>query len=176
MSRPLRTECAHGLSRVASRGDGREDIYLTDADRELFLSVLAETHERFNWVIHAYCLIDNHYHLLVQTPEGNLSQGMRQLNGVYTQRFNRKHGRVGHVFQGRYKAIIVQKESYLLELARYIVLNPVRAHMVRAARDWPSSRYRATSDQADSPPWLTTTSILSAFGQRRALADRKSTR
>ncbi|OFZ97179.1 MAG: addiction module toxin RelE [Betaproteobacteria bacterium RBG_19FT_COMBO_58_11] len=170
MSRPLRIEFAHGLYHVTSRGDGREDIYLTDADRELFLSVLAETHERFNWVIHAYCLMDNHYHLLVQTPEGNLSQGMRQLNGVYTQRFNRKHGRVGHVFQGRYKAIIVQKESYLLELARYIVLNPVRAEMVRAARDWPWSSYRATSDQADSPPWLTTTSILSAFGQRRALA------
>lgn len=170
MSRPLRIEFAHGLYHVTSRGDGREDIYLSDSDRELFLEVLSETLDRFNWVIHAYCLMDNHYHLLLETPDGNLSKGMRQLNGVYTQRFNRKHGRVGHVFQGRYKAIIVQKESYLLELARYIVLNPVRAEMVRSAKDWPWSSYRATSDQTDSPPWLTTTSILSAFGQRRAQA------
>ena len=95
--------------------------------------------------------MDNHYHLLVETPDGNLSKGMRQLNGVYTQRFNRKHKRVGHVFQGRYKAIIVQKNSYLAELARYIVLNPVRAEMVRSARDWPWSSYRATADMADGP-------------------------
>ena len=92
---------------------------------------------------------------------------MRQLNGVYTQRFNRKHKRVGHVFQGRYKAIIVQKDSYLLELARYIVLNPVRAKMVRAAKDWPWSSYRATADMADRPDWLTTDVILAQFGQRR---------
>ena len=170
MSRPLRIEFAHGLYHVTSRGDGREDIYLTDADRALFFEVMSEVHDRFNWVIHAYCLMDNHYHLLVETPDGNLSKGMRQLNGVYTQRFNRKHGRVGHVFQGRYKAIIVQKESYLLELARYIVLNPVRAEMVRSAKDWPWSSYRATSDQTDAPPWLSTASILSSFGQRRAQA------
>jgi putative transposase len=79
--------------------------------------------------------MDNHYHLLIETPEGNLSRGMRQLNGVYTQTYNRSHCRVGHVFQGRYKAILVEKESYLLELARCIVLNPVRAGMVRTARD-----------------------------------------
>lgn len=143
MARPLRIEFAHGLYHVTSRGDGREDIFLEDADRELFLEVLSESVDRFNWVIHAYCLMDNHYHLLIETPDGNLSQGMRQLNGVYTQRFNRKHKRVGHVFQGRYKAIIVQKDSYLLELARYIVLNPVRAEMVRTAREWPWSSYRA---------------------------------
>ena len=170
MSRPLRIEFAHGLYHVTSRGDGREDIYLDDSDRELFLEVLSETVDRFNWVIHAYCLMDNHYHLLVETPDGNLSKGMRQLNGVYTQRFNRKRKRVGHVFQGRYKAVIVQKDSYLLELARYIVLNPVRAEMVRSARDWPWSSYRATADLAPGPEWLTTTSILSAFGQRRAQA------
>ena len=170
MSRPLRLEFAHGLYHVTSRGDGREDIYRGDDDRELFLAVLSETVERFNWGIHAYCLMDNHYHLLIETPDGNLSKGMRQLNGVYTQRYNRKHKRVGHVFQGRYKAIIVQKDSYLLELARYIVLNPVRAAMVRSARDWPWSSYRATADMVDGPNWLTVDPVLSAFGQRRAQA------
>ena len=170
MSRPLRIEFAHGLYHVTSRGDGREDIYRDDTDRELFLEVLSDTVTRFNWLIHAYCLMGNHYHLLIETPDSNLSKGMRQLNGVYTQRYNRKHKRVGHVFQGRYKAIIVQKESYLLELARYIVLNPVRAEMVRTARDWPWSSYRATAEMVAAPPWLATEPILSAFGQRRAQA------
>lgn len=170
MARPLRLELAHGLYHVTSRGDGREDIYRDDADRELFLAVLSDAVERFNWVIHAYCLMDNHYHLLIETPDGNLSQGMRQVNGVYTQRFNRKHKRVGHVFQGRYKAIIVQKDSYLLELARYIVLNPVPAEMVRAAKDWPWSSYRATADMAEPPHWLTTDIILAQFGARRGQA------
>jgi putative transposase len=137
MSRPLRIEFAGGLYHVTSRGDGREAIFLTEEDRRLFLSVLSEVVRDFNWAVHAYCLMDNHYHLLIETPDGNLSKGMRQLNGVYTQRFNRQHGRVGHVFQGRYKAIIVQKESYLLKLARYVVLNPVRARMVRSPAEWP---------------------------------------
>lgn len=170
MSRPLRIEFAHGLYHVTSRGDGREAIYFSDADRELFLEVLSDTCERYNWVIHAYCLMSNHYHLLIETPDGNLSKGMRQLNGVYTQRLNRKHGRVGHVFQGRYKAIIVQQDSYLQELARYIVLNPVRAQMVRVAEEWLWSSYRATAAMVPCPVWLRTDPILSAFGQQRAQA------
>ena len=170
MSRPLRIEFAGALYHVTSRGDGQEDIYLDDADRELFLDVLGEVSERFNWTPHAYCLMGNHYHLLLETPDGNLSKGMRQLNGVYTQRFNRKHKRVGHVFQGRYKAIIVQKQTYLLELARYIVLNPVRARMVRSAKDWPWSSYRATAGMADALPWLATDWILSAFSDKRSEA------
>lgn len=173
MSRPLRLEFHGGLYHVTARGDGREDIFLVDADRTLFLDVLAQATERFNWAAHAYCLMGNHYHLLVETPEGNLSKGMRQLNGVYTQRFNRRHRRVGHVFQGRYKAIIVQKESYLLELARYIALNPVRACMVRSASDWPWSSYRSTAGQADTPDWLSTDWILSAFSVRRDEAIQK---
>jgi REP element-mobilizing transposase RayT len=95
--------------------------------------------------------MDNHYHLLVETPDGNLSKGMRHLNGVYTQRFNRQHGRVGHVFQGRYKAIIVQKDAYLLELARYVVLNPVRARMVHTSDQWLWSSYRATAGLCEAP-------------------------
>lgn len=170
MSRPLRLEFHGALYHVTSRGDGREDIFLNDADRALFLDVLADVVGHFNWSVHAYCLMGNHYHLLVETPDGNLSQGMRQLNGVYTQRFNRRHQRVGHVFQGRYKAIIVQKDSYLLELARYIVLNPVRARMVRSAREWPWSSYRATTALTDTPPWLMTDWILCAFSTRRSRA------
>ena len=170
MSRPLRIEFAGALYHVTSRGDGQEDIYLDDRDRELFLEVLGEVSEQFNWTPHAYCLMGNHYHLLLETPDGNLSKGMRHLNGVYTQRFNRKHKRVGHVFQGRYKAIIVQKQTYLLELARYIVLNPVRARMVRNAKDWPWSSYRATAGIADAQSWLTIDWILSSFSDKRSEA------
>jgi len=163
-------EYAGALYHVTSRGDRQEEIYLDDTDREQFLVVLGEVCERFNWVLHAYCLMTNHYHLLIETPDRNLSKGMRQLNGVYTQRVNRRHKRVGHVFQGRYKAIIVQKDSYLLELARYIVLNPVRARMVRSAQEWPWSSYRATIDQANRQDWLTTDWILSAFGGKKSAA------
>jgi REP element-mobilizing transposase RayT len=166
MARPLRIELPGALYHVTSRGDGREDIFLAPGDRRLLLDVLAGVRERFNWVIHAYCLMTNHYHLLVETPDGNLARGMRELNGVYTQRFNRVHGRVGHVFQGRYKAILVQKDAYLLELARYVVLNPVRAGLVRAAKDYPWSSYRAMTHQAATPPWLETRVILAAFGEQ----------
>ena len=171
MARPLRIEFAGALYHVTSRGDGRDDIYLDDEDRELYIELLCEVCERFNWSLHSYCLMSNHYHLLVETPDGNLSKGMRHLNGVYTQRFNRRHSRVGHVFQGRYKAIIVQKESYLLELARYIVLNPVRAQMVRSAKDWPWSSYRATAGFIDSNTfrtWLTVNWILSSFSDKKS--------
>jgi putative transposase len=155
---------------VTSRGDGREAIFRGDGDRLVFLEVLAGVWERFNWVIHAYCLMTNHYHLLIETPEGNLAKGMRELNGVYTQRFNRIHRRGGHVFQGRYKAILVQKETYLLELARYVVLNPVRAHMVASAGDYPWSSYRAMIGDVAPPDWLETRAILNLFGQAEGQA------
>ncbi|MDZ7662082.1 MAG: transposase [Thiohalophilus sp.] len=168
MARPLRIEFAGALYHITSRGDRQEEIYLDDADRQTFLDILADVCDRFNWAVHAYCLMSNHYHLLVETPDANLASGMRQLNGVYTQRTNRRHHRVGHVFQGRYTAIIVQKENYLLELARYIVLNPVRARMVHSAQEWPWSSYRATAGQVTRPGWLTTDWILAAFGTRKS--------
>jgi REP element-mobilizing transposase RayT len=173
MSRPLRIEFAGALYHVTSRGDGREAIFLGDEDRHRFLDVLSDLVHDFNWAVHAYCLMDNHYHLLIETPEGNLSKGMRHLNGVYTQRFNRGHGRVGHVFQGRYKAIIVQKESYLLELARYVVLNPVRAHMVHTPDQWSWSSYRATARLCEPPLWLTVDWLLTAFSEHRGEAIRR---
>ncbi|MGF1614267.1 MAG: transposase [Gammaproteobacteria bacterium] len=151
MARALRIEFAGALYHITSRGDGREDIYAGEDDRKVWLEILRQVCERFNWTIHAYCQMGNHYHLLVETPDGNLAKGMRQLNGVYTQRFNQIHNRVGHVFQGRYKAILVQKESYLLELSRYVVLNPVRARMVRTARNWVWSNYRQRSAWLQRP-------------------------
>ena len=170
MARPLRLELAGGLYHVTSRGDGREDIYLSDTDRLAWLEIFTQVCQRFNWICHAWCQMDNHYHLLIETPEANLSQGMRQLNGVYTQYFNRSNGRVGHVYQGRYKAILVEHDSYLLELARYVVLNPLRANMVKRLDQWPWSSYLATCGQVDVPAWLNTDGLLSQFGKRRAQA------
>lgn len=170
MARPLRLEFAGALYHVTARGDRREDIYEDDEDRELFLSVLAHVVRRFNWLVHAYCLMSNHYHVLIETPDGNLSQGMRQLNGLFTQKTNQRHERVGHLFQGRYKAILVQKEDYLLEVARYVVLNPVRAGMVKRAGDWRWSSYLATVGASAKPDWLTTDWLLAAFGGNRTRA------
>jgi REP element-mobilizing transposase RayT len=173
MSRPLRIEFAGALYHVTSRGDRREDIYVDDVDRTMWLNVLEQVCHRFNWAVHAYCLMSNHYHVLVQTPEGNLSGGMRQLNGVYTQRANQRHRRVGHVFQGRFKAVLVDREAHLLELARYVVLNPVRAGIVADARAWRWSSYRATLGDEPAPAWLEVDSLLAQFGTRRTIALRR---
>lgn len=170
MARPLRIELAGGLYHVTARGDRREDIYLDHGDRRAWLALLGQVCERFNWRCHAYCQMTNHYHLVLETPEGNLSQGMRQLNGVYTQTVNRVHQCIGHVFQGRYKAILVERDSYLLELARYVVLNPVRAGMVEDAGQWTWSSYRATAGEVAAPSWLETDWLLSQFGRRRKRA------
>lgn len=170
MARPLRLELAGALYHVTSRGDGREDIYLDENDRLMWLEVLGQVCQRFNWRCHAWCQMSNHYHLVLETPEANLAQGMRQLNGLYTQRFNRAHERVGHVFQGRYKAILVEKDTYLLELARYVVLNPVRARMVRSARAWSWSSYRAMTGAEAAPAWLERDWLLGQFATQRRRA------
>jgi len=167
MARPLRIEYPGALYHITARGNAREDIFWDEGDRETFLEVYAQVSRRVNWMCHAYCLMANHYHLVIETPEGKLSQGMRQLNGVYTQRANRTHGRTGHVFQGRFTAILVEREAYLLELCRYVVLNPVRAGLVRSAREWPWSSYRATAGQAAGTSWLTTDWVLGHLGRTR---------
>ena len=170
MARPLRIELAGGLYHVTSRGDRREAIYRDDRDREAWLGLLREVCERFNWRCHAWCQMTNHYHLVVETPEANLSAGVRQLNGVFTQQFNRRHGLVGHLFQGRYKAILVERDVYLLELSRYVVLNPVRAAMVPDASAWPWSSYRAMVGRQSAPTWLETDWLLGQFESDRSLA------
>jgi putative transposase len=156
MARPLRLEFAGAVYHLTARGNGRAAIYRDDADRALFLRTLAATIERRRWLCHAFCLMTNHYHLLLETQGPTLSRGMRDLNGIYTQAFNRRHRRPGHVFQDRFKAILVERDSHLLELCRYVVLNPVRARMVRDAADWPWSSYAATAGLAEAPAWLTT--------------------
>lgn len=164
MTRPLRLEFHGAVYHLTARGDQREDIFLDDADRLIFLDLLAKEVHQQHWRLYAYCLMSNHYHLLIETPEGNLVNGMRRLNGVYTQVFNRRHGRVGHVLQGRYKSILVDKDAYLLELARYIVLNPVRAGMAQRVEDWPWSSYAITASKRESPGWLDAEWIVKQFG------------
>ncbi len=175
MARPLRLEITGGLYHVTSRGNRRELIYEGDEDRSLWLETLSRVCARHNWRVHAYCLMDNHYHVVIEIAEGNLSKGMRQLNGVYTQAFNRRHNRVGHIFQGRYKAILVEKEAYLLELVRYVVLNPMRAHMIKNIDNWPWSSYLATTGKRDAPEWLEVDWLLSHFGKQRKKAREKYT-
>jgi len=172
MARPLRIEYAGALYHVTSRGNAGNRIFKIDKDREYFLDLLGFIIERFHWLCHGWCLMDNHYHLILETLEGNLSRGMRQLNGIYTQKYNWKHGKTGHIFQGRYKAILVDKESYLLELCRYVVLNPVRANIVQRPQDWKWSSYRSTAGRAKSPQWLTADWVLAQFGRSRKRAQR----
>ena len=173
MARPLRIEFPGALYHVTARGNARQAIFLDDQDRRRFLDVLARVVSRFHLVLHAYCLMDNHFHLVVETPEANLSKAMRQLNGVYTQAFNRRHGRVGHVLQGRFQAIVVDRDSYLLQLCRYVVLNPVRARRTRQPDTYPWSSYRATGGLVPAPPFLTVDWLLSQFGRQRLPAQRK---
>jgi REP element-mobilizing transposase RayT len=173
MARPLRIEYDGALYHVTSRGNDRKLIFKDDSDRKLFLNTLARVTQRCHWICHVYCLMNNHYHLVIETPDGNLSKGMRQLNGVYTQAFNKRHGRLGHVFQGRFKGILVQKDTHFLEVCRYVVLNPVRAKTINHPRQWKWSSYRATAGMVEAHGCLTVDEILSHFGRRKAVAQEK---
>lgn len=173
MARPLRIEFPGAVYHITSRGNAKQNIFLDENDLKEFLAILCHVVRRYNWLLHAYCLMNNHYHLIVETPEGNLSIGMRQLNGIYTQRFNKRHDRVGHLFQGRYKAIIVDREGYLLELCRYIVLNPVRAGLTRDPNEWKWSSYRSTIGKTKPIECLSINWILSQFGQNVSKAKRE---
>ncbi len=173
MARPLRIQYDGAVYHVTSRGNEKKDIFKGPSDRSLFLDILSRVNTQCNWLCHSYCLMDNHYHAVIETPDGNLSEGMRQLNGIYTQAFNRRHKRVGHIYQGRYKSILIQKETHLLEVCRYVVLNPVRAGIVQTPEEWQWSSYRATAGIKEVHPCLTRDWVLGQFGNRRKQAERR---
>jgi REP-associated tyrosine transposase len=165
MARPLRIQFAGAVYHVISRGVARQRIYVDDEDHRAFLSILNRTGRRLRWRIWTYCLMPNHYHLLVETPEPNLARGMHDVNGTYSTTFNNRHDRIGHLFHGRYKALLVDKDRYLLALSRYIVLNPVRAGLAAGPEHWRWSSYRALLGAPDSQMSLVETfRILHLFG------------
>lgn len=170
MARPLRIEYPGAWYHVMNRGAGRQPVFNDDAQRAYFLSLLGETQMRFQAEWHAYCLMGNHYHLLLRTPEANLQRIMRHVNGVYTQYFNRGENRDGPLFRGRYKAILVDAEAYWLRLSRYIHRNPLAAGLVRELVDYRWSSYRAYIGLEATLPWLRTEYVLGAIGQRRLQA------
>jgi putative transposase len=173
MARPLRIEYPGAFYHVTARGNEQKDIFKSQRDREKFLCYLEMATERYGAVIHAYCLMNNHYHLLLETPLGNLSQIMKHINSAYTTYFNVKRKRAGHLLQGRYKAIIVDADEYATELSRYIHLNPVRVGSVEKPEDYRWSSCASYTGDATAPAWLKTDFILSCFGSREAAAQKK---
>jgi putative transposase len=169
MARPLRILAADALYHVVARGNAKMAIYCDDIDRCRFLRILEIVVERYRLECHAYCLMSNHYHLVIRTLDPNLSSAIQYLNGVYAQSWNKRHTRVGHMFQGRFKAQLIEQEGYFLEACRYVVLNPVRAGLVERADEWLWSSYNATAGLAPRPRLLTTELIL---GSRSAGSSR----
>ncbi len=167
MARPLRIEYPGAFYHVTGRGNEKKPIFLSDEDRKKFLSLLESSVERYKAIVHCYVLMDNHYHLLLETPQANLSAVVHYINGNYTSYFNKKHDRCGHLFQGRYKAILVDKDAYAVELSRYIHLNPVRAGFGERFTDSLISSLFAYAQLTGRFPWLTTSFILSYFGRTK---------
>ena len=141
MARPLRIQYPGAFYHVTARGNEKKAIFISNRDRVKFLSYLESAHDRYSAIIHVYCLMSNHYHLLVETPRGNLSQILHHINGAYTTYFNIRRERAGHLFQGRYKSILVEKDAYCIQLSRYIHKNPVRAGLVNMPSEYPWSSY-----------------------------------
>ncbi len=160
MTRPLRLRIPGATHHVFARGIERQSIFRDPSDRQSFLSILAKVAHQERLRCHAYCLMGNHYHLILETERGSLSDAMRDLNGLYAQRFNRRHERTGHVFEGRFQSRLVDSEAYLLEAVRYVLLNPVRSGEVARAEDWLWSSYRATLGLAPAPSFLTLDTAL----------------
>ena len=166
MPRTLRADHAGAFHHVMARGNRGAEIYLDDIDRRSFLTLLAEVVVRAGWRCHGCCLMSNHFHLLLETPAAMLGEGMRNLNGIYTQRFNRRRRQRGHLFEGRYKSVLVEREAHLLELIRYLALNPVRAGLVKNPQDWQWSHHRAYLGLSAVPDYLTRAWMLSLFAGR----------
>ena len=173
MARALRIQYEGAYYHVTSRGNERKPIFRNKGDREGFLAYLKSAHLRYGAVVHVYCLMDNHYHLLLETPKGNLSQIMRHINGAYTTYFNVKHKRAGHLFQGRYKALLVHADAYAGELSRYIHLNPVRAGMVEMPDQHRWSSYQYYMGNKKKPAWLRVDFILDYFGSELRSSQKK---
>jgi putative transposase len=171
MARPQRLEFPGAIYHVTSRGNEQQDIFADNEDRDFFLGILSKVVHRYNWVCHAYCLMDNHYHLVIETLDAKLSIGMRQLNGIYTQNFNLRHDREGPVMHGRFKAILLQRDPFLLEMCRYVVLNPVRTRTVRQPEKYRWSSYRCTAGLEDAPDFLSTEWVLRQFGKQKKSAE-----
>ena len=171
MARQLRIEFPDALYHVTSRGNEQRPIFRSNHDREAFLGFLGEAVVRFGWSLTAWVLMTNHFHLVLQTPEPNLSRGMQWLLGSYVSWFNRRHHRSGHLFAGRFKARLVEKETYLAEVIRYVILNPVRAKMVARPEQYRWSSYAATAGQALAPAWLDIRSIHALFDRERETAE-----
>ncbi|HBK35170.1 hypothetical protein A2239_04080 [Candidatus Uhrbacteria bacterium RIFOXYA2_FULL_40_9] len=173
MARALRIKYPGAVYHITSRGNKKEPIFYNPKDRLAFFSTIKSVIKLHNWICHAYCLMDNHYHLLIETPDGNLSDGMRDLNSNYTQVFNKTHSTVGYLLQGRFHSFIIEKETYLLEVARYLVLNPVRAQIVQHPKDWEWSSYNATCGLSHGESFLTTDGILAMFSIDKAKAQQQ---
>ncbi|MES2321358.1 MAG: transposase [Pseudomonadota bacterium] len=171
MSRPIRLQFPGALYHVTARGNRRAPIFHDEKDRRAWIGILRDTCVQFHLELHAYCQMTNHFHLMLETPEGNLSRCMHALNGEYARYFNRRYKTVGHLFQGRFHAVLVQKDSYLLELTRYILLNPVRAGITREPDEWMWSSYHWMVSKG-APPWLHVDWLLSQFGSGRIQAIR----
>jgi REP element-mobilizing transposase RayT len=168
MARPLRVQFPGATYHGIARGLVARRLFTDDLDCYGFLVLFARAVKRFDWVCHAFCLMTTHYHLALETNDANLSRGMHWLNTCYAQRFNARHGSRGHVFDGRFKAVVVERDSHLLELARYVALNPVRARLCRQPEDWPWSSYAATAGLAPHPSFLTSDVLLDQFANDRA--------
>ena len=173
MARPVRIAYPGAFYHITSRGNEKKDVFKSQLDREKFLSYLESATSRYGALIHAYCLMSNHYHLLLETPSGNLSQIMRHINGAYTTYFNVKRQRSGHLFQGRYKAILVEMDEYAKELSRYIHLNPVRAKLVDTPDEYRWSSYPYYIGLKKPPEWLVRDFILGYFGKKISSAQKQ---
>jgi putative transposase len=166
MARAARVQIAGGMYHVTARGNRRQPLFEDDCDRDRFIAFLGRTIEGYSWVCHGYCLMDNHYHLVVETPRANLSRGMHRLNSGYAHWFNWRHDFDGHLFQSRFHAVLVESHWHQIELSRYLAINPVAAGLCGTPADWPWGSYRFVAGIGPCPRFLAAERVLTYFGKR----------